>query len=82
MSKEDFISVINGLDIKTIEGFYLKITNSDDVRGQIEQGLDCIDLEERVNEMKEHINYIIGITDDERVLAECNLILKEIGEED
>lgn len=31
-----------------------------------------------MNKINEHLNYIIGITDDERVLSECNMILNEM----
>ena len=34
--------------------------------------------EDRIDHIKEHTNYIIGITDDERILAECNLIEEEL----
>ena len=31
-----------------------------------------------MNKINEHLNYIIGITDDDRVLSECNMILNEM----
>lgn len=31
-----------------------------------------------MNKINEHLNYIIGITDDDRVLSECNMILDEM----
>ena len=31
-----------------------------------------------MNKINEHLNCIIGITDDERVLSECNMILNEM----
>ncbi|MEE3324165.1 MAG: hypothetical protein VZR33_02435 [Methanosphaera sp.] len=39
------------------------------------------DLDEIINKAKKHIQLIQTYTDDERVLAQCNLILKEIEDE-
>lgn len=79
MNKEDFINVINGLDIKTIEGFYLKIKNSDDVRGYIEQGLDCINLEERVHEAIEYIEENEFKASDGEICYFCNMqVIKDL----
>lgn len=38
-------------------------------------------LKNKIDKIKEHITYIIGITDDERILAECNLIEEELKDE-
>ena len=53
-----------------IKSFPLQLTQEE--QDILVQYIDS--LENKIDKIKEHTTYIIGITDDERVLAECNLI--------